>query len=622
MSTQAQDAAGGHGHAHGSLYGQDFLEFMDEIGAALGPAWRTAEHVMTHGDRYPVALAALSLGLVDQAAYEVLKEHPAVLVEPQPPQPLQGTWWDMAVNSMGRLHLRPGGQPRVLAHEDDRWFDIGIVRTDAALENRIAERVAQLRANEAAALQRLRSALQACDAQGRLPEVVEQVIDHVEHVESVCFYSEDRVFALIDRFTNLTDTKAGPGFLPRLRGLPLAQWTDQQLLIGGALHALFTSGRAVRFEEFNGCTLTAARLLDRLTELHGSYVQAGCEPAVDASPDTDAFALAEDVRRMATSFTGRTPLRYRWIYALTFQKHERMLANTQSSEDPSAHIAEFADLYDELLGGRADPVLPQSLVFTQLASACLARDLCGQGFEAPGSAATSWIEHLIERIVASAVRATASDYGMSSSLRDIGRLRLHDCTRLAAEINSLVQADFYTCFVSDRFGARLDAPAATLIASSVQKRMMFNRWHFIPGNIERGQIAPSRHWYYPPLVPDIAIHSDVHRAAHSRARVKFSIRAPGPDMSRPALRIAEHQYRGFYDIRVVRMDGQPYDTEDMVRARRRTLWLEAVYGVLVSHLEESPSNRLRIEGFGVGRWLDLGTEDAAAVEAETRAMAV
>ena len=611
MTTEAPGAEGAHGH--GSLYGQGFLDFLAQVRCHPAPAWQTAVDVMTHGQRFPTEMASLALGLLDQAAFELLSENPQLTVQPDTAAPTEGggcdagRWLDMAVNSMGRLHLRAASKPRVNSHAEDRWVSVGVVPLTDEIAHRIELRHAQLQAGEARALERIRTALQRREARGELPAILEQVMDHVEHVESVCFYCDDRFFALIDRFTNLIDTKSGEGYLPRIRGLALSAWSDQQLLIVGALHALFISGRAVRFEEFNGCTLTASRLLERLAGLQASYVQAGCESggATHDPKDADVFELAEDVRRMASSFTGRGPLRYRWIYALTFQKQERLLPTARSTEEATAHITEFADLYGELMSGRPDPVLPQSLLFTQLASACLARDLQGESFAQVGSAATTWVEHLIERIVASSVRATGSDYGMSSSLRDIGRLMLHDAQPLANEILALTPADFYTCFVSSDFASRLDPVSANAIAASVQKRMMFNRWHFIPGNLERKLVAKSRHWYYPPLVPDIAVHSDVHRAAHSRARVKCSIRAPGPDMSRPPLRIASLNYRGFYDIRVVRMEEPPYTAEDMLRARRRTLWLEAVYGVIVSHLEDSPSNRFRIEGFGAGKFLDL-----------------
>lgn len=613
MTTETSGADGAHGH--GSLYGQGFLEFMDDIEAHRGPAWRTAEHVMTHGGRLPLAMALPGLGPVDGAVYEVLKEQPQLLASPGPADPAAGPWLDMAVNAMGRLHLRPSGSPRVATHAEDRWQDVAVVTITPPIERRIGERLAQWRAREDAAQQRLHDALVRRETVGELATILEQVIDHVEHVESVCFYCDDRFYALIDRFTNLIDTKAGAGFLPRLRGRPLVQWTAQERLIVAALHALFVSGKAVRFEEFNGCTLTAQRLLERLEELHAAYRSCGCEARVDAAT-ADVFELAAEVRAMATSFTGRPQLRYRWIYALTFQKNERLLGTTRSGESAGAHTDEFAEFYAELLAGRPDPVLPQSLLFTQLASACLARDLQGVPFAAEGSAATGWIESLIERIVASALRATGSDYAMSSSLRELTRLLVHDPAGLAEAILALTPADFYTCFVSREFGTRLDAAAAQAIAASVQKRMMFNRWHFIPGNLERERVPRTRHWYYPPLVPDLAVHSDVHRAAHSRAGVRFSIRAPGPDVSRPALRIAGHTYRGFYDIRTVRMDGSPYGTEDMLRARRRTLWLEAVFGVLVSYLEEGPASGIGIRGFAPGRWLDLPAQPAPRRQGE------
>jgi len=249
--------------------------------------------------------------------------------------------------------------------------------------------------------------------------------------------------------------------------------------------------------------------------------------------------------------------------------------------------------------------MPEHLFFTELATACLRCDLRGIKCGGGSHAVTGWIEYLIERIVSSAVLATRSDYGMSSSLKDIGRLVKDDGPRLVQTLLELTSGDFFTCFVSQNFRA-LPNDLATTIATTVQKRMMFNRWHFIPGNLQRQHVGSSRHWYYPPTVPDIAVHSHMHRAAHSRAQVKFSVRAPGPDMSRPPLRIAGQTYRGFYDVRVVRMKGdEEFGTEDMLRARRRTLWLEALFNVLVAHLSGADAHRFVIKGFSLGAYLDL-----------------
>lgn len=198
---------------------------------------------------------------------------------------------------------------------------------------------------------------------------------------------------------------------------------------------------------------------------------------------------------------------------------------------------------------------------------------------------------------------TKSDYGMSSALRNVEVLMKHDEPALLRAVHALVPSDFYTCFVSAGFGTSFDKELADAIALSVQRRMMFNRWHFIPGNLERLRIESGRHWYYPPLIPDIAIHSDVHRAAHARAQVKYSIRAPGPDMSAKPLVIAGRPYRGFYDVRVVRMAGSEFTTEDMLRVRRRTLWMAQVYAAIVDHMKSGHS--FRITGFAPGRYRNI-----------------
>ncbi|MBC7435208.1 MAG: hypothetical protein H7332_03965, partial [Bdellovibrionales bacterium] len=585
----------------GSLFGQSLAPYLAGHEAFAGSAWRTALHALTHGGLYREQDAIESLGSEDRAAFEVLRQHASIAMLPEG-SAAQGVVYALYVNSLGRLHIRTTGRPRPTYSEHDAYVELG----RAALPASVAAQVQALYRSqldaEAFALQYLRGALAQLEDAGELATALEGVIDSVEHVESVCFYVGDAFFALIDHFVNLIDTKAGPGYLPQLRGRPLATWANADVLIVAALHALFISGRSVRFEEFNGVTLTARSLLARLRALYAQYVAAGCE-AVDAEPGL--FDLARLLRRQSQQGVGQRWLRFRRIYGLNFQKNEYVSTSLASTEDRLAHIHDFAADYVALISPRLDPQLPECLFFTQLASACLALDASGTALPgAAGSAAAGWTESLIEKIVASAVLATGSDYGMSSSLRDIGCLMKIDDTGLAAAIHALLPAHFYTCFVSRGFAA-MDGAEASAIATSVQRRMMFNRWHFIPGNLERSLVLENRHWYYPPMVPDLAEHSDVHRAAHARARVKYSIRSPGPDMSRPPLTILNHTYRGFYDIRVVRMDGAPYEFEQLLRARRRTLWLEAVYSVLVSYLHDSPENRFAVTGFAAGSWLDL-----------------
>lgn len=586
-----------------SLYGADLRVFIAGYEEHLENAWKTCIHVLTHGGRYPAEHALESLAPFDRAVLSILEQEPAIPVKTEADDLLENRI-AIYMNDLGRLHLRPLTQERPRYGEEDRWIDIGTFQLKPVHFASIERLVSEHGLREELALARIRTAMARVDALGELAALLEGVIDHVEHVESVCFYNRDRFFALIDRYVNLIDTKGKEGFLPRLRDKPWGDWTDQELTIVAGLHALFLSGRSVRFEEFNGLTMDAQALVAKLESLYGMYERMGAteELAVEA----DLFDLARAIRRQTLQAMGKPWLRYRWIYGLNFQKKESVHPHQNSSEAPLAHLAEFSSDHERWVGDKSNAPQSEHLFFTQLAAAALSRDIAGMPLDIEGSAAAGWVEYLFERIVGSAVVATGSDYGMSSSLRDISLLVQQDDSVLGKVIHGFTPANFYTCFVSKDFSGRLEKPVADTVAASVQKRMMFNRWHFIPGNLERSDISDSRHWYYPPLIPDIAVHSDIHRAAHNRAMVKFSIRAPGPDMSRPPLIISGRPYRGFYDVRVVRMAGDcPFTPEEMLRTRRRTLWLESVYAVLIHHLQRCNAVPFQVRGFETGQYFDI-----------------
>jgi hypothetical protein len=585
-----------------SLYGFDLLHYVREHAAHSHCAYDAADYVLTHGGNYPIAPARNAIGLYDRAALDVLGAHRHLQVAAGA---AGGSGLVMRVNTLGRLHIRRATDPLPQYSETDQWIELGFVAIDAAIAAEIDARHAALRALEAQAFTHIRQAMDSVHAAGKLGEVLALVIDHVEHVESVCFYLEDKFFALMDRYVNLIDDKRSRGFLSLLREKDYADWSDGEVLVVAALHALFLSGRAVRFEEFNGTLLTARDLINRLEELAHGYQAAGCE--IELGAGLDIFARAEEIRQQTRCAVGKPWLRYRWVYGLNFQKIERILPSTHSDEPTNVCLQEFEEDYRDLVSERRDYSMSEHIFMAQIASACLDRDIAGIPCERGSDAVNGWVEYLMEKIVASAVLATGSDYGMSSSLRDLSKLIEYNTPALVDAIHALTPNDFFTCFVSHNLVPRVGEEAKP-IASSVQKRMTFNRWHFIPGNLERELIRPTRHWYYPPMVPDIGVHADMHRAAHSRARVKFSIRSPGPDASRPSLLIAGLHYRGFYDVRVVRMDGEEYSTQDILRTRRRTLWLETVYGVLSSYLMSANAARFQITGFETGSYLDLPAE--------------
>ncbi len=600
-----------HQSKAGSLYGFDLTRYIQAGDLSGMTAHEAAVRTLTHGGIYPLEHAINAIGLYDRAAVTVFAAHLELLVAASPEVREDCLVLSMYVNTLGRLHIRPATAPKVKYSEDDNATDLGYVLVGRHIADAITAQHDELERQEAQAFAEIKAATDGLHARNELEKVLEEVIDHVAHVESVGFYLGDRFLARIDRYVNLVDDKRGQGFLNSLRDKPYPQWRSEEILVVAALHALFLSGRSVRFEEFNGTLLTASRLLGRLNELANAYRTAGCE--VEMPAGLDMFERARLIRQQTLRSTGKPWLRYRWIYGLNFQKVEYILPTSETSEADDVWQRDLGDEFRELVGGDVHAVSEHTAT-TALANACLARDVAGIPCNRGSGATTGWLEYLMERIVASAVLATNSDYGMSSSLRDIARLVTYDEATLLDAIHALTPAHFFTCFVSNRMIERIGTDESRAIASSVQKRMMFNRWHFIPGNLERPLVRMSRHWYYPPLIPDISVHSDMHRAAHNLARVKYSVRAPGPDMSRPALNIANRRYRGFYDVRVVRTEGDGYTVEDMLRTRRRTLWLEAVYEALVNYLMSPRCKRLQIAGFQPGSYYDIPGADAGRSE--------
>lgn len=246
-------------------------------------------------------------------------------------------------------------------------------------------------------------------------------------------------------------------------------------------------------------------------------------------------------------------------------------------------------------------------------ASCLETELQPPG-QAPYAGATSALERLIEDVVISAVQATDADYGMSSSLRRPGELFVDTTAELAAAVGALCPKDFYCCIagtgeLQQRFGERLNGD----VFRAVQARMQFNRWHFVPGNLPRSLVADDRHYFYPPVMPDLAEWVDQFHAGHVRAAVRYSIRSPGPEIIDAPLEISGHEFRGFYDVRVVRVDDKPFDIQDLAIVRTHSLWMGYIWRTILANcLDPAVRGRLRIAGFANGHGAVLASAELAA----------
>lgn len=569
------------------------------------PAKDAISHLLTLGGRANIQDGYQTLASFDRAVADLLPDVSSHRVSKHALCSDGHIDCSLYFNALGRLHIRFPTDP-VIDNGLGPTIPIGHLALDASFMERAIARADGWRKAETQSRRTVTQILEDQEHSKTLSSFLDEVYDSVQHVEAVAFYIDDRLFAAVERINNLTTTRRGAGLLDLLRVQPLSAWSEADKLAVVALRSLFLSGKSVRFEEFNGSELSAVRLIDKLTALGRGYA-AILDREFDQSQPL--LTLAQTVGQLAGAIGSGSGVRYRKVNGLTFQKAEHIITHRESDavrtrcEDAFGAISELRSLPND-----AD----RCNYFRTAAHAAIdetVRELSNRTSSAPAEgAATTSLELLIEQIVGSAVLATNADYGMSSSLRRPGELVIDDTDQFLNRVAELTPKDFYCCMVAlnrlrTRYGDRLSGD----IFRAVQARMQYNRWHFIPGNLPRDRIPADRNFFYPPVVPDVAEWVDQYHAGHSRAGVRYSIRAPGPEIVQPPLKLCQFEFRGFYDIRVVRMEGQPFSTEDLLVTRTHCLWMGAVWRAIIERCADMRVREgLRITGFtnGFGKLID------------------
>ncbi|WFE95992.1 hypothetical protein [Micromonospora sp. WMMD987] len=421
-------------------------------------------------------------------------------------------------------------------------------------------------------------------ADGTLAERLEEVIDWVERVETVLVHIQRRVFSRSDSGSS---TLIRDGVLPALRDRPPADWSPEERLFVGAIQLLFRTGRAVRFEEFNGRQLSAVSLRRVLTTRCAAYLRVLGEPVtgqLSTATLTELAALAGD---LVERVDGGDHMRYRRVNGLTYAKDEYLVPWAQQERG-------HAELPRTLhaLTGPFDGDDPAALV--RHATAAALRTAHRDGDEGD-------LTRILEDIVLGAVVDARADYGMSSGIRDLSRLN-GPAGRYGEDVAGLRKPDFFCCVLpSPQMAADLPADAVTDILWQVAQRMMYNRWHFVPGNFDRIEVPRQRHYFFPPLVPDIGEWGDLRHGGHSTARVRYTLRAPGAAMWKQPLTVSGRQYRGAFDIRLVRMDGPPFTLADLRIACRYSALVDVLWREIAGYAEEHDGWTPTIAAFG-GDW--------------------
>ncbi|MFF0482765.1 hypothetical protein [Streptomyces sp. NPDC004435] len=479
-------------------------------------------------------------------------------------------------------------RPGELRESRDR--PIAWLRVPAEVLDTADEEARSALAREAAAADEVDGILRGWESGGELDHRLAQLADWVERVETVYLFIGREVFSKSDAGSN---TLTRDGRISGLRDRPVGNWSSADRLFVVLAHCLFASGRSVRFEEFNGMQLSATGLRRYLLDRHANYCAAiGRPPGLPHGMPLPELAaevrvLQEEVDRHASR------MRYRRINGLTFVKSEG-LDDFPHPRDPHVLPEPVARHGRLRLGveptGKAREDMRALTVAAALLDAQTDTDAAG-ALPSAGQAGDDAhrvphgaVGELLAAIVLSAVLSTDSDYGMSSSVRDLTRLR---GARPGGPdgVLELKKADFVCCCLPHPVRMAGTGEDTGPILWRAAQRMMYNRWHFAPGEFDREDIPHKRHYFFPPQVPDIAEHADHHHGGHVASRVRYSLRAPGAQVWHPPFSVFGHGFRGCYDIRLVRMDGPAFTLRELREAVRHCSLVDEVWRTLADGVQ-------------------------------------
>lgn len=533
------------------------------------PAYVAVLRLLTVGGRIPFQQGTAALRPRDLAIVHQLIGIESLQLQPLTEDPAAGALL-VCLSAQGRLSFT---DPTDTDHTTLPTAAATLTLTPTMWE-RVEEEVATWELAEQQALTEVDALLSAWADSDVLTARVLEVLDWVDRVETVMIYIGEEVFTRSDAGTN---TLLRDGVLARLAKIGLESWSAAERLFVAAAHLLFTTGRSIRFEEFNGQQLTATALRNWLVVTWRRYAHA-VERAVPADLAARPLdQLASEIRELSTAVDQSAWVRFRRIAGPTFAKSEE-LAHLPGSQRSHRTIPPLVTTFaTNTLNTAIDSTLSAEEAVVTIAKHALSL---------PTPTAVAVLEQLLATIVRAAAIEVNADYAMSSAIRDIALLAPAAQGRVDTVL-TLRKPDFFCCVIPNPNQLGNDhGPEIRRMLWLVAQRMQYNRWHFVPGNFTRAEIPAQRHYFFPPLLPDIAEHSDLWHGGHIAAQVRYSIRAPGAQLWRDALTVGGSPYRGCFDIRAVRMTGDPFERKDLWAAVRYSGLVDALWRTVAAQVNQ------------------------------------
>ncbi|GAB3258694.1 hypothetical protein [Kineosporia babensis] len=417
------------------------------------------------------------------------------------------------------------------------------------------------------------------DARGWLnnqgDEAREQIIDQLKEAAlrtaPFVLYSGDRQYTNFREHNTLTGKTLWPGHpdcaLSSLSQVPVAVWSDEDVLLVVGLHLLIRSNGFARIEEANGTQLSLDHVAHLLERTRLGYNDADPEiapvPAANGTAVTDLDTLAGDLAARRRHLVTRVQL-YREIHGPLMHKIERVAdAPGPGVRRREAELCARLTQHLPLTGSTLEELQHQ------LAEA-------PQWLARPHGQYPSGLESLVYETVRASSEVFRTDMAMSRGMRSLTRLVQALKDEQWPTIAAWDTPNFFCCVVPTRqalahFG---DSPAHLADASwAISARMHYNSWHFLVGNLPKVPEIAARDYFVPPVIPDIAHYSDQHHHGHVAAKVRFSIRSP------QSVRVLGRPLNGFVDLRLLRCEGPAFEEADLLAAHRTSAFVAQATGL-------------------------------------------
>ncbi|MGP4090864.1 hypothetical protein [Streptomyces sp. KR55] len=375
-------------------------------------------------------------------------------------------------------------------------------------------------------------------------------------VPPVMLYKDDSVFSNLKDEKNLTGKSLLPThpdcFFHHLDRLPLELWTDEEAVVVACLWLAYSSGGPNRVESFNGVQLTLENVTDNFRTTRAVYLEAAPELEIEEIPAEELpsvqalLTAAAQIAAARARLVAERRIHYD-INATIRRKSERALPR---AERPGPHELGVCERLADLLPGTGRDF---ASVLDVLDDAWL---------EAPRGGFATGFEALVHTTVDASVDLFGADFAMSRGIRSLPKLIDALGRRDWAEIVSWELPDFYCCVVPSARAFELHGGDKVKVADSawaMSARMQYNTWHVMPGNLPKDPAVQARDFLAPHVLPDLAVHSDLHHRGHVANLIRFSARSPEP------VRITDEiTFKSLTDLRVLRCTGEPFDQADLI----------------------------------------------------------